>query len=74
MRDVLLSDYRVLGLKFDPKTLQVQDDGLEAFDIADQVLGRDIYGPIIKTLCPPAAATSRARFACCWPFTSLKSG
>ena len=21
----------------------------------------------------PAAATSRARFACCWPFTSLKS-
>ena len=30
-------------------------------------------GPIIKMLCPPAAATSSARFAVCWPRTSLKS-
>ncbi|MGH6640153.1 MAG: esterase/lipase family protein [Polaromonas sp.] len=48
--DVLFSDYRELALKFDPKTLQVQSDELEAFDIADQVLGKDIYGPIIQTL------------------------
>jgi hypothetical protein len=30
-------------------------------------------GPTISTLCAPAAATSSARFTCCWPFTSLKS-
>ena len=26
-------------------------------------------GPIIKTLCPPAAAISSARLALAWPFT-----
>ena len=31
-------------------------------------------GPTISTLCPPAAATSRARFTFSWPFTSEKSG
>jgi len=31
-------------------------------------------GPTIKTLWPPAAATSSARFTCCCPLTSLKSG
>ena len=30
-------------------------------------------GPIIRTLCPPAAATSSARLACSWPLTSAKS-
>ena len=30
-------------------------------------------GPIIITLCPPAAATSSARLTCSWPFTSAKS-
>ena len=30
-------------------------------------------GPISSTLCPPAAATSRARFTFSWPITSLKS-
>lgn len=48
--DVLFSDYRELALKFDPQTLQVLPDDLEAFDVADQVLGKDIYGPIIQTL------------------------
>ena len=33
----------------------------------------DPGGPIIKMLWPPAAATSSARFAICWPRTSLKS-
>ena len=31
-------------------------------------------GPIIRTLWPPAAATSRARLAVAWPRTSQKSG
>jgi len=31
-------------------------------------------GPIISTLCDPAAATSSARFAIVCPRTSLKSG
>jgi pimeloyl-ACP methyl ester carboxylesterase len=48
--DVLFSDYRDLALKFDPQTLQVLPDDLEAYDVADQVLGKDIYGPIIQTL------------------------
>ena len=30
-------------------------------------------GPIRMTLCPPAAASSRARLIFSWPFTSLKS-
>ena len=30
-------------------------------------------GPIIRRLCPPAAATSRARFAVSWPLISLRS-
>ena len=31
-------------------------------------------GPTISTLWPPAAATSSARLACAWPFTSARSG
>ena len=49
-RDVLWGDYRDLALAFDPATLQVRPDNLEAFDIAEQVLGHDIYRPIIDTL------------------------
>ena len=30
-------------------------------------------GPTMITLCPPPAATSRARLTCSCPFTSLKS-
>ncbi|MFZ6780595.1 lipase/acyltransferase domain-containing protein [Undibacterium sp. Ji83W] len=48
--DILFGDYRQLALKFDPQTLQVLPDDLEAFDVADKVLGQDIYGPIISTL------------------------
>jgi pimeloyl-ACP methyl ester carboxylesterase len=50
LSDILWSDYRELALKFDPQTLQVLPDDLEAYDVADQVLGIDIYGPIIHTL------------------------
>ncbi len=48
--DVVFSDYQQLALKFDRKTLEVLPDDLEAYDIADRVLGKDIYGPIIETL------------------------
>jgi pimeloyl-ACP methyl ester carboxylesterase len=47
---VIFSDYRDLALKFDPTTLEVKPDNIEAFDIADTVLGRNFYGPIITTL------------------------
>jgi pimeloyl-ACP methyl ester carboxylesterase len=47
---VLLSDYRDLALGFDPTTLAVTQDNLEAFDIAEAVLGKSFYGPIISTL------------------------
>ncbi len=49
-RDVLFSNYSHLALKFDPETLQIIPDDLEAYDVADKVLGQDIYGPIISTL------------------------
>ncbi|MFZ6744066.1 lipase/acyltransferase domain-containing protein [Undibacterium sp. JH2W] len=48
--DILFGDYGHLALHFDPQTLQVLPDDLEAFDLADRVLGQDIYGPIITTL------------------------
>jgi pimeloyl-ACP methyl ester carboxylesterase len=47
---VLFSDYGELALEFDPRTLQVRRDNLEAFDIAEAVLGKNFYGPIVSTL------------------------
>lgn len=47
---VLFSDYADLALAFDPTTLEVRRDELEAFDIAEAVLGKDFYGPIVRTL------------------------
>src|SRR5437773_1772718 len=41
--DVLWSDYRGLALDFDPVTLAVRGDDVEAYDLADAVLGQDIY-------------------------------
>ena len=46
----MFSDYGDLALEFDPTTLEVRGDNLEAFDIAETVLGRNFYGPIISTL------------------------
>ena len=47
---IFFDDYHDLELKFDPETLEVKPDNLEPFAIAEQVLGQDFYGPIIKTL------------------------
>ena len=47
---ILFGSYRELALEFDPATLAVKPDGLEAYDIAETALGRDFYGQIIETL------------------------
>jgi pimeloyl-ACP methyl ester carboxylesterase len=47
---VLFSDYADLALTFDPSTLEVRPDEFEAFEIAEAVLGKDFYGPIVRTL------------------------
>ena len=45
-----MGDYRELALVFDPATLAVRRDNLEAYALADAVLGHDFYRPIIDTL------------------------
>jgi len=47
---ILFGDYRNLALDFDPATLAVRPDNLEAFDIADAELGQDFYRKLIETL------------------------
>ena len=47
---VLFDDYGDLELRFDPTTLEVRRDDLEAFDLAEVVLGKNFYGPIVNTL------------------------
>ncbi len=49
-RMLLFSDYREIVIDFDPETLQVRPDNLEAFDIADAALGHDFYGHLLGTL------------------------
>jgi pimeloyl-ACP methyl ester carboxylesterase len=47
---ILFDEYRELALDFDPATLQIRDDNLEASGITDEALGRDFYGQIIEAL------------------------
>ena len=47
---VVTSDYSDLALKIDPNTLEPIPDGIEAFDVADGIFGKDFYGKIVKTL------------------------
>jgi pimeloyl-ACP methyl ester carboxylesterase len=49
-RMILFGNYRDLALDFDPATLAVRPDNLEAFDIADAALGHDFYRRLIETL------------------------
>src|SRR6185369_4292228 len=46
----LFGEYRNIALDFDPVTLQVRSDKLEAYGIAEMALGHDFYGQIIDTL------------------------
>lgn len=48
--EILFGEYRDLALDFDPATLQVRRDNLEAYGITEAALGRDFYGQIIDTL------------------------
>src|SRR5690242_15592104 len=48
--EILFSDYRDIALDFDPRTLQVKNDSIEAYGIAESALGQDFYGQIIETL------------------------
>ena len=49
-RQLLFGDYRRLALRIDPTTLEPIDDGIEAYDIFDQLMGSDYYGNLLKTL------------------------
>jgi pimeloyl-ACP methyl ester carboxylesterase len=48
--ELITTDHDRLALEFDPETLEVQPDRLEAFAIADHVAGQDFYGNILTTL------------------------
>jgi len=48
--NLLWSDYRGLTLPFDPETLAVQDDQVEAFAITDKVAGVDFYQRLLQVL------------------------
>ena len=49
-RMILFGDYRDLALDFDPNTLAIRPDNLEAFGITDAALRQDFYGRIMETL------------------------
>jgi pimeloyl-ACP methyl ester carboxylesterase len=49
-RRIAFSDYRDIELRFDPVSLAVLPDDIEAYDIADHVVGIDFYGRLIETL------------------------
>lgn len=47
---LLVDRQQQLALKFDPKTLEVLPDDVEAYDLFEGALGRDFYGEILRTL------------------------
>jgi len=47
---ILFSDFTYIGLNFDPQTLQPKPSALEAYKIADKIIGTDFYGNLIDTL------------------------
>lgn len=48
--ELVTTDHDRLALEFDPDTLEVRPDRLEAYAIADDVAGQDFYGNILATL------------------------
>ena len=48
--NLLFGDYDRLALDIDPDTLEVKDSPYEQFALADELVGKDFYGNIIKTL------------------------
>lgn len=49
-QSLLFSDFEYIGLQFDFKTLKPLPSHLEAYKIADSVIGTDFYGKLIETL------------------------
>ena len=47
---LLLDEFRHLALQIDPETLEVEPNPYEAFELAGDIIGKDFYGNIIKTL------------------------
>ena len=47
---LLASDYHGLEVEIDPDTLEQRQDGIEAYDVFDEGLGRDFYGQVLRTL------------------------
>jgi len=47
---ILLSDYSELAYDIDPKTLQPKKSSIHAYAIADNAVGKDFYGKIVRTL------------------------
>lgn len=47
---LLFEQQAQLALKFDPKTLEVLPDNVEAYDLFEGALGQDYYGEILHTL------------------------
>lgn len=47
---LLFGDYNHLSLDIDAETLEVKDSPYEEYALADEVVGKDFYGNIIKTL------------------------
>jgi hypothetical protein len=47
---LVASDYRGLEVDIDPGTLDQRQDGIEAYDVFEEGLGRDFYGQVLRTL------------------------
>jgi pimeloyl-ACP methyl ester carboxylesterase len=47
---ILLSDYSELAYDIDPHTLEPQKSSIHAYTIADNAVGKDFYGKIVRTL------------------------
>lgn len=47
---LLLDDFTHLSLDIDPQTLTVRPDVYTAYDLAGEIIGKDFYGNIIRTL------------------------
>ncbi len=55
---LLFDEYRHLTLQIDPKTLEIQPNVYEAYELAGDIIGKDFYGNIIKTLTEYGGYTS----------------
>ncbi len=55
---LLFDEYRHLALDIDPETLEIKPNIYEAYQLAGDIIGKDFYGNIIKTLTEYGGYTS----------------